>query len=137
MSYFAVLALTCSSKVLKGNDLLFVSSMVLKETFGATFINGLERSCLTDFMFHVLEGNLFPPRLTHGEVSVPLFLTVSLTLLALSFSLMTLMPSTLMILKEVDFCLALSCLCIFGWDLEGSFSVCAPSHGLERTDGWS
>ena len=39
------------------------------------------------------------------EVSLLLFLTESLTLLALSFSLMTLMPSTLMVLKGVDLCL--------------------------------
>ena len=44
------------------------------------------------------------------EVSLPIFLTMSLTLLALSFSLMNLMLSTLMVLKEVDLCLSCSLL---------------------------
>ena len=43
MSQFAVLALTQLSKVLKGIDLLFVSSMVLKETISATYVNGLDK----------------------------------------------------------------------------------------------
>ena len=44
------------------------------------------------------------------EVSLSVILTVSLTLLALSFSLMTLMLSTLMVLKGVNFCLSCSLL---------------------------
>ena len=30
------------------------------------FFNGLERSCVTDLIHRVLEGDRFPPRLTHG-----------------------------------------------------------------------
>ena len=44
------------------------------------------------------------------EVFLLLFLTISLTILAFSFSLMTLMPSTLMVLKGVDLCLYCSLL---------------------------
>ena len=63
-------------------------------------------------MLRVLEGNLFPPRLTQGlERSLSAFiLIVSLTLLALSFSLMILRPCTSGVLKGVDLCLSCSLL---------------------------
>ena len=79
------LALTQLSKVLKEIDLLFVSSMVLKE--GMPYRPHVPVAWKEAF---------FPPHLPMGylkEVSLPLFLTVSLTLLASSFSLMTLMLS--------------------------------------------
>ena len=95
MSQFAVLALTQSSKVLKEINLLFISSMVLQEV-------ALLTSC------SVLRRNPFPPRLTHGlgrSLSASIF-SMSLTLLALSISLVTLMPSTPGVLKGVNLCLS-------------------------------
>ena len=140
MSHFAVLALTPLSKVLKGIYLLFVSSMVLKETLiSATFINGLERSCLTDLMFHVLEGNLFPPRLTHGlerSLSASIFdcVTDSVGITLFSDDSYVIYTYGLERSQHVSVLLSPSS-CTFGWGLERSLSACAPSHGLDRT-GW-
>ena len=98
-------------------------------------MHGLETSGLTDLMFHVLEGNLFSPRLTYG-VERSLYasiLIMSLTLLALSFPVMTLMQSTLMVLKGVNLCL--SCSLLPHVCLARSLSAHAPSHSPERI-GW-
>ena len=73
------------------------------------------------------------------EVSMPLLLTVSLTLLALSFSMMTLMPSTLMVLKGVDFCLfcfLLPCVSLAGV-LKGVLVHVHIARVLKELDGWS
>ena len=132
MLHFAVLALTHSSKVLKGIDLLFVSTMVLKETLVVQLLSMvLKELALLTSCFVSWKETFFPPDL-HMVLK-----GVSLTLLALSFSLMTLMPSTLMVLKEVNLCPLCSLLphVSFGWGFERSLSACAPSHGLERT-GW-
>ena len=83
MSQFTVLALIQSSKVLKGIDLLFVSTMVLKEGI-----------LLTSYPVSWKETFFLPDLpMVQKEIFLPLFLTVSLTLLASSFSLMTLMLS--------------------------------------------
>ena len=80
-------------------------SMVLKE-------GALLTSCFVSWKetFFLPDLPMIPK-----EVSLPLFLTVSLTLLAVSFSLLTLMLSTPRVLKAV--------LCIFGWGLERSLSA--------------
>ena len=115
---------------LKEIDLLFVSSMVLKEALLVPLLSVvLKGICLVPLLSRVLKGTCLVPLLSvvlkEGalltscsmswketfflpdlpmvlkEVSLPLFLTVSLTLLALSFSLVTLMPFTLKVLKGV------------------------------------
>ena len=105
MSHFDILALTHSSKVLKGIDLLFVSTMVLKETLLVPLLSMVlkEVVLLTSWSMSWKETFFLPDLpMVLKEVSLPLFLTVSLALLALSFSLMTFMPSTLMVLKEAS-----------------------------------
>ena len=72
------------------------------------------------------------------EVSLPLFLTMSLTLLALSFSLLTLMPSTPRVLKGVDLCL--SCSLLPGVLAQVFKGVSVHVHiamVLKELDGWS
>ena len=73
------------------------------------------------------------------EVSLPLFLTVSLTLLALSFSLMTLMLSTLIVLKEVNLCLSCSLLphVSLAGVLKGVLVHVHLAMVLKELDGWS
>ena len=100
VSQFAVLALTQSSKVLKEIDLLFVFSMVLKE-------GALLTSCSMSWKVTFYLPDL---PMVLKAVSLPLFLTMSLTLLALSFYLMTIMSSTPGVLKGVDMCLSCSLL---------------------------
>ena len=104
INLFAFLALIQSWKVLKWIGLLLVSSMVLKEFALRTWCSV---SWKETFFLPDLPGVL-------KEVSLPVFLTVSLTLLALSFSLITLMLSTPGVLKGVNLCLFCSLLpCVF------------------------
>ena len=113
MSQFTVVALTQLSKVLKEINLLFVSSIVLKE-------GALLTSCSVSWK----ETFFFPEiPMVLQEVSLPLFLTMSLTLSALSFSLMAFMPYTPGVLKGVNLCLSLSSAWCVGWGLERSLSA--------------
>ena len=118
--FFVVLGLTLSSKVLKGIDLLFVSSMVLKESLLVPLLSMVlkEVALLTSCSMSWKETFfLLDLPMVLEEVTLPQFLTVLLTLLTLSSSLMTLMPSTLMVLKEVNLCLScslLSCVSLAG-----------------------
>ena len=120
---FAFLALTHSWKVLKSIELLLVSSMVLKETLLVTLLSMVlkEGALLTSCSMSWKETFFLPDLpMVLKEVSLPLFLTMSLTLLALSFSLMTLMPSTPRGFKGVDLCLSCSLLpCVLAGVLKG------------------
>ena len=73
------------------------------------------------------------------EVTMPLLLTISLTLLALSVFLMILMPSTLMVLKGVDLCLSCSllpCVSLAGV-LKGVLVHVHIAMVLKELGGWS
>ena len=109
-----------------------------RNSSGATFINGLERSCLTDLMFCVLEGNLFPPRLTHGlerSLSASIFDCVFDSVSNFLFSVNSYAIYTKDLKRsQLVFVLLSSASCI-GWNLERSLSASAHSHGLEIT-GW-
>ena len=88
-------------------------------------------------MFHVLEGNLFPPRLTHGperSLSASIFDRVFDYVRIILFS----DDSYAFYTKGLErsglvFVLLSPASCVFGWGLERSLSACACSHGLERT----
>ena len=99
-----------------------------RNSLGAIFTYGLVRSWATDLKLCVLEGNPFPPCLAHGlEASLLLIFTMPLTLLTLSsfsFSLMTCMPCTLMVLKEANLFLCCSFL------PHAFFTVCVSLAGV-------
>ena len=113
MSQFAVLALTQSSKVLKEIDLLFVSSMVLKEILLVPLLSMVlkEGALLTSCSMSWKETFFLPDLpMVLKEVSLPLFLTVSLTLLALSFLWWLLCHLHQGSWRRTCVCIALSCL---------------------------
>ena len=131
MSQVSVLALTQSLKVLKEIDLLFFLALthswnVLKWIWFLPTSHSL--SWKEAFFLPDLHGVL-------KEVFLPLFLTVSLSLLASSFSSCDsyavyhrgLERSQLMSV------LVVSSLCV-GWGLERSFCAHTHSHSLERTE---
>ena len=141
VSHFAVLGLTQSSKVLKGIYLLFVSSMVLKEAFLVPFfsivLKEVEVALLTSCSMFWKETSFLPdlPMVLKG-VSLPLFLTVSLTVGIILFSDNSYAIYTNGLERSwLVSVLLFPALCIFGWGLERRLSACACSHGLERT-GW-
>ena len=141
MSQFTVLALTQLSKVLKGINLLFVSSMVLKETCLVSLLSmvlkEIEVALLTSCSVSWKETFFLPDLpMVLKEVSLPLLLTMSLAVLA---SLMTLMLSTPRVLEGVDLCL--SCFLLPHVSLAGVLKgVSVHMHiamVLKELDGWS
>ena len=137
MSQFAALALTQSSKVLGEIIILFVYSMVLKEVALLTSysISWKETFFLPDLPMVLKEVSL----LTYGLEKKSLYLwslTVSLTLLVLSFSLVTLMPSTPRVLKGVDlYCSFLPY--VLAGVLKGVSVHVHIAMVLKELDGWS
>ena len=147
VSHFAVLALTHLSKVLKGIDLLLVTSMVFKETLLVPLLSMvLKEALLVPFLPMVLKEvalltlcsvswkeTFFLPALPMvlKEVPMTLFLIVSLTLLALSFfydDSYAVYTNGLERSQFVSVLLSLV-LCICGWGLERMNWM----DGLERT----
>ena len=115
------------------NETLLVPllSMVLKEVEVA-----LVTSCSVSW-----KETFFLPELPMvlKEVSMLLFLIMSLILLALSFSPMTLMLSTLMVLKGVNLCLSCSLLphVSLAGVLKGVLVHVHIAMVLKELDGWS
>ena len=120
-----------------------------------TFMEGLEmKLCLVPFLSMVLkegalltscsvswEETFFLPDLPMvlKEVSLPLILTMSSTLLSIilftddSYAIYTNGLERSWFVSV--FLFLSSAWCIFGWSLERSLSACPHSHGLERS-GW-
>ena len=119
MSQCAVLALTQSSKVLKEIDSLCVSlTGVLKEFALLTL-------CSLSWNENLVPVQTYPG--SWKKSFLPLLLTVSLTLLASSFPLVTHMPFITGVLKWVNCVSVLLVSFLYvGWGLERSFCACFP-----------